>query len=373
LASKRQNPAKRANQGVALLTVLWLVAGLSAIALTIANTVRGETERSSTEADGLKAYYLASGAVDRVLLYLERAGTNGGAARNAGSRQPGRGRGNGARSPVSQPTPTANPLLPSVVTPITRFLALDFPTGVADAEIIPETSKLDVNKAPPKDLLNLLVALGEDPNQAEQITAGILEWRGGSPGGSALDQYYLSLTPSFQARHASLQEIEELLLVRGITPDLFYGGYARDAQGRLVPHAGLRDCLSVFGSLTSFDVNTVEPAVMVAIGIPPDTAASIDAFRKTTPIANMGQLAPFRSGGGPLGRLAIQPITIGSRAYALTVRATARLKLPKGQLSDVRRTVSEMVMFLDPDSELLKPGQPSYQVLRWYENAVPLQ
>ena len=47
-----------------MLAVLWLAAGLSAIALTIANTVRGETERSSTEADGLKAYYLAAGAID---------------------------------------------------------------------------------------------------------------------------------------------------------------------------------------------------------------------------------------------------------------------------------------------------------------------
>jgi general secretion pathway protein K len=186
------------------------------------------------------------------------------------------------------------------------------------------------------------------------------------------DQYYLSLTPSFQARHASLQEIEELLLVRGVTPDLFYGSYRRNVLGQLVPHAGLRDCLTVYGSDAPFDVNTVEPAVMQAIGITPDAAAAIYALRKTAPIRNMNQLAPFRNGGGAVGRLGMEPLATDT-AFAVTLRATAQLKLSNGQLSDVRRTVAELVMFFDKESELRKEGQPPYHVMRWYENAVPLQ
>jgi general secretion pathway protein K len=336
---------RKTNQGAALLAVLWLAAGLSAIALTIANTVRGETERSSTDADGLKAYYLAAGAIDRTLLYLEK--------------------------PASFLDVDQTPLIKDY----TRVLLFNFPTGVVRGEIIPETSKLDVNRASPKDLLNLLVALGEDPGQAEQTLAGILDWRGPSQGGSftAFDQYYLSLTPSFQARHASLQEIEELLLVRGVTPDLFYGSYTRDARGQFVPHAGLRDCLSVYGTAgAGFDVNTVEPALMQGIGIPPDVAAAIVALRKAVPIRGMGQLAPFSNSGPGMGRLGMEHVAIGY-PLAVTLRATAQLKLPNGQLSDVRRTVSELVIFLDPDSQLLKSGQPMYHVLRWYENAVALQ
>jgi general secretion pathway protein K len=333
---------RETNRGAALLAVLWLAAALSAIALTIANTVRGETERSSTDADGLKAYYLAQGAIDRMLLYLEKP--------------------DGFRTPARKP----------LLLPITRVLPLDFPTGVAIGEIIPETSKLDVNKASAKELLNLLLALGEDPVLAEQITAGILDWRGAGHGITQFDQYYLSLTPSFQARHASLQEIEELLLVRGVTPDLFYGSETRDVQGRLAPHAGLRDCLSVYGSTSSFDVNTVEPAVMIAIGISPEAAAGIYALRNTVPITKMSQLAQFRGSGPGLGHLEMPDVVIG-KPMAITLRATARLKLSNGQLSDVRRTVSEMVMFLDETSELIKSGQPPYQVMRWYENTVPLQ
>ena len=49
-----------------MLTVLWLAAGLSAIVFTVANTVRGETERATNAVDDVRAYYLATGAVERL-------------------------------------------------------------------------------------------------------------------------------------------------------------------------------------------------------------------------------------------------------------------------------------------------------------------
>src|SRR5438067_1353910 len=58
-------------RGSALLTVLWLTAALSAIALTVASNVRGETERAATNLDETKSYFAAQGAVARALLYME--------------------------------------------------------------------------------------------------------------------------------------------------------------------------------------------------------------------------------------------------------------------------------------------------------------
>lgn len=317
-----------ARRGAALLAVLWLVAALSAIAFTLANSVRGEIERSSTDADGLKAYYLAAGAIDRTLVYVQS--------------------GSEFKGPDGLPMWQIN---------VTRELHLNFPTGVATVDYIPENSKLNVNMAPPGELVNLLEALGVDPERASAITAAIVDWRSGTPGGSfsQFDQYYMSLTPSFQARHASFQEIEELLLVRGVTPDLFYGGYTQAADGRLIPHDGLRDCLSVYGSTGALDVNTVAPETMVAVGVPPGTAAAIVALRKTALIRDMGQIAAFTSGGGA-GHLGIVNGAVG------TIRATARLRLPNGQLSDVRRTVSAVVKFLGPGWD------PPFHILRWYDN-----
>src|SRR5580698_5280308 len=62
-------PSKR---GSALLAVLWLSLALSAIAFSLATTVHGESERASTAVDGVRSYYLATGAIERAILYIQR-------------------------------------------------------------------------------------------------------------------------------------------------------------------------------------------------------------------------------------------------------------------------------------------------------------
>ncbi|HLG99966.1 MAG TPA: hypothetical protein VKX49_26895 [Bryobacteraceae bacterium] len=314
--------------------MLWLSAALSAIAFTIATTVRAETERTSTDVDALRAGYLAQAAVDRALLYIQWG--------------PIYRKGDGTPRYFENPTPV---------------LRLDFPTGVATVELIPETAKLNVNLTRAEEIRNLLLAIGAAPPQAEAITAGIIDWRSPTPGGSfsQFDQHYMSLVPSFQARHASFHEIEELLLVQGVTPDLFYGSYTRDDSGQLMRHPALRDCISVFGSKGVLDVNTAEPAVMRAIGITPDVIAAIVNRRRQGPI-KQADLAGLVSAAGPLSaRLGIAPSTV------VTLRATAALKLPNGQVSDLRRTVSAMVKFLGPEFDV------PYHIMRWYDNVVAPQ
>ncbi len=326
----------RSRRGTALLAVLWLSAALSAIAFTVASTVRAETERTTTDVDALRASYLAAGAVDRALLYIQWGPTY--------------------RNSDGSPKYFKSPM------PVLHF---EFPTGSASVEIIPESSKLDVNHVQARELTNLLLALGVDPDRAQAITAAILDWRSTSPGESftQFDQHYMSLTPSFRARHASLEEIEELLLVQGVTPDLFYGSYTRDAEGGLVRHAALRDCLSVYGSKGPIDANTVEPAVMLAVGISPDVAAALVARRRVKAFQDHGDLAPFLSGAGPGAvRLGIVPSSI------VTLRATARLRLADGQLTDLRRTASAMVKFLGPE---FVPDR--FHIMRWYDNVAAPQ
>src|SRR6185503_6687854 len=57
-------------QGGALLTVLWVSAALAAIAFSVSISIRAETDRAATAADGLRAAYLASGSVERAVQWL---------------------------------------------------------------------------------------------------------------------------------------------------------------------------------------------------------------------------------------------------------------------------------------------------------------
>ncbi len=320
--------------GAALLAVLWLSAALSAIAFTVAATVRAETERTSTDVDALRAGYLADGAIDRALLYIQW--------------------GPSYRNPDGTPKYFENP------TPVLHF---QFPTGAANVEIIPETSKLNVNLASPPEIRRVLLLIGVEPAQADAITAAIVDWRSSTDGGafSQFDQHYMSLVPSFRARHASFHEIEELLVVQGVTPDLFYGSYTRDEEGNLVRHPALRDCLSVFGTKDMLDINTAEPAVMGAVGVTANAVAAI-INRRRLGVIKQADVGGLLSGAGPgAGRLGIAPSPI------VTLRATASLRLANGQLSDLRRTVSAMVKLLGPGFD-----EP-YHVMRWYDNVVAPQ
>jgi general secretion pathway protein K len=309
--------------------VLWLSAALSAIAFSLASSVRGETERTAAALDGVRSYYLATGAIERALLYMQW--------------------GPGYRLPDGSPRYYA---------PGMSRLSFAFPSGEAVVEVIPESSKMNINFAPPEDLFRLLVNLGAEPERAREIALGIVDWRSPAPraGPTPFDQYYLSLAPSFLARHASFEEIEEVLLVKGMTPQLFYGTYERSAQGQLMARGGLKDCITVYGALGAFDVNTAEPAVLAAAGLSPELVAAIVQTRRRMPFRDQGQLAQFLGGAGP----AMQRLRVGGNTI-YTLRATARQRLAGGGLSDLRRSVAAVV-------KLSPYGWPEpYHVLRWYD------
>jgi general secretion pathway protein K len=313
--------------GGALLAVLWLAAALGTIAFSIASTVRTETERTSTLIDGVRAKYLASGSIDRAMLWIFW-GLYYNYRNEDGS--------------------------PRYYSPPMPFIRYQYASGEAIVEVAPESGKLNVNKATPDELIRLLAALGVDTALAGRITAGIIQWRESgppgvfSPGGS-----------SFQPGGASMEELEDILLVPGMTPDIFYGRYDHDPSGRLIPRGGLRDCLTVWGNSSAVDVNTAPPQLLESLGIPPQAVQAIVARRQQSPFKSMDEVRPFLADAGPgASRLRIGGNTIW------TLRATARVRTPNGQYSDLRRTVAAVVKFLDP-----RVFRPAYHVLRWYDDA----
>jgi len=306
--------------------VLWVSAALAAIAFSLSNTVLGETERTSTGVEGLRSEYLAAGgiwrAVDEQLWSLQ------------------------------------NPATPEA--PAARG-EYTFPSGTVRVEIVPETAKLDVNFAPAEELYRLLIAIGADPSRAREVAEAIVVSRTpGVPGANDL-----LAAPTFRPAHASFEEIEELLQVQGVTPDLFYGAYepvpregsADGSAVQLIRRPGLRDCLSVFGSHDRIDANTASPAVLAAIGLAPDAINALMVRRRGAPLT-ISQLQEIAGGLGPAG----SRLRVGGNSI-FTIRATARLRLQNGQLSDLRRTVAAQVKYMPPGYDL------PVHILRWYAMA----
>jgi general secretion pathway protein K len=305
-------------RGSALLTVLWLSAALAAISLAVASNVRGEADKAATNTDDAKSYFVARGAIDRALLHMQW-GEN--------------------YYRYGQPS-----------------MDLSFPEAEVHVDIIPETAKIGLNGAPPEELIRLLLALGVTEDRANEITAAILDWRTPLPPSrtSPFDAFYLAQSPSFLPPHASFTENEELLLVRGITPDLYYGTSLDGSR------AGLRDCVSAYTSDGALDINTARPETMIAAGISQADAATIVESRAQHPILDFREFAAIQSSLGPAG----QRLRLGGNTM-YTLRATARLRTPDGKLSDMRRTVAALVKFFRPGNPQNKPA--GIEVVRWYD------
>jgi hypothetical protein len=225
-------------------------------------------------------------------------------------------------------------------------------------EMTPEAAKLNINQASGDDLMRLVTALTGDPQRAAQVSAGIQSWRGGG-GSAAADSSNQSSGSTFQPRGASFEEIEELLLVPGMTPELYYGNYAPEGN-RLSPRGGLRESLSVWGSNGPFDANAVSPALLEMLGAPPAAIAQLMQRRAQAPFRNLAEVAGL---GVPVDRL-----EVNGEHLIWNIRATARLRRPDGSPSEVVRSASAVAKLVPPPRNRLRdPVQ--LRVLRFYEDA----
>ncbi len=128
-----------------------------------------------------------------------------------------------------------------------RFINLN----TAPAEIL---KALVLRSAPVKDL------------EATTIAESIIDWRDKDkdplPSG-AEEYYYLTLNPPYACKDAPFESLEELLLVRGVTPAIYQK---------------IRPSLTVYGS-GAVNINTADEVVLSAIGMSASGVAAILAYR----------------------------------------------------------------------------------------------
>lgn len=319
--------ARRSSKGTALLAVLWLTAALSAIAFSIADTVRAEAERGITAQDNVRAYYLARGAVERTLFLLHN--DDGGGASPA-LRFAGR-----------------------------RRLYFQEELGDTLVEFISEKGKLPLRSLTPPLLNNLLLTLGEPPELASSITEQLFST---APPRILWSGQNSSTPPAFRPLLASMENVEELLLVPGITSELLYGRYSRMPDGSLINLGGLSDFLSPqLQESSGLDPFSVHPSLLVALGMDPAAARNFADLRRNTfnPIPFLARMNNL----GSIARVGFRP-DLGD---IFQVRATARVRLPNGTLSQTRRTVALLIKYVAPNPRYFWISPWTH--LRWYDQS----
>jgi len=180
-------------------------------------------------------------------------------------------------------------------------LTLDnYPIGdnYVSVKIIDLERKINVNTANSELLRQVLTVMGADAGDISVVSDSILDWIDADdstrPAGAESD-YYQGLTPPYYAKNAPMDDLSELMLVKGINLDMYKGTGAANDQGATFQHQqlgfghapgeapsyafGLADVFTPFSS-GKININTADLNVLQLIpGMDTDSAQAIMKFR----------------------------------------------------------------------------------------------
>jgi general secretion pathway protein K len=289
-------------RGAILIVVVWALVLLMAFATELAYTMRIEGQTADTYQQEVSTYYLAMAGLQRALYKWIQAQQRGITMLN----QPG-ALGRRQQQDESQHIWSRGD---------GRWLSEEFGAGGYWVRVNDEGGKINLNQADEAALRQSFVNLGFDAKVGDALTDAILDWRDTDSlvrMHGTESEYYQSLPIPYSAKDGPFDTLDELLLVNGMTPTLFYGP--------------LRDVFTVYSAGGSGKTNllTAGPRVLQAVlGV--DAAAAEDLVQRRAE-ANSMDLANLMPGGGGRGMNFGLPtvVTIESVGYLNTGGVTRRL------------------------------------------------
>ncbi|MCW5893805.1 MAG: general secretion pathway protein GspK [bacterium] len=259
-------------RGVALLLVLWVFMILGVLALDFSRYMRDDAMASLNLSEETRGYYLAIAGMQQAIYY-----------HMLNARQP-------ADIDDDEDGTTA---LPARVTPADgEWHQGTIFGGRFEVKLSDEEGRISINKAPDwmlrKVIMNL--ALGGDLTRGvgrreqasiDVVVDSILDWRDtdSEQRGQGAERGWYLANMGYEPKDGWLESMDELLMVRGVTPELFYG-----VDGS----PGLRDVFSasdVFGGESHDEGQRLHaksltaPVLQALLGLDPAAAQELVAQR----------------------------------------------------------------------------------------------
>jgi general secretion pathway protein K len=226
--SSPANPG-RAERGIALILVLWVITLLAVIAGSFVYGARNTALSTGNQVSIARARALADAGINRGIYELYKPTSDAARWKADGG---------------------------------TNVFSLD--GGEIRLVMRDETAKIDLNTASDALLTGLLLSAGLDDEEANKVLEAILDWRDADdlvrPQGAERDQYEAMGMPYIPA-NAPFQTVSELQNVMGVTPELY---------------RKLADALTVFSGQTGIN-STIAPR-QVLLTLPNATEENVDAY-----------------------------------------------------------------------------------------------
>ena len=304
----------RKRDGVALIMVLWVVTILCVIVLEFSFAMRTEVHITKNFQEELQLYALAEGGIQRAIAELVN--------KNDPKVQQMRKNLDINELPADKREWSTDG----------RDYRLSFDQGACEVKIIGEGGKANINLVTETMLRNILTNLGVKEEFRGIVVDSILDWLDADDlyrANGAENDYYRSLKEPYDCKNGPMDSVEELLLVKGVTPEMFYGKkFAEKAEGGAkVDQMGLREVFSIYAPGDQIDINSAHfPVLRGVLGIPEEISQLMVRAREEKGFESQQDLLQrvpeMASFYGDIGRL----ITYRSQTPYYTIESRAKTK-----------------------------------------------
>jgi len=317
-------PGERDDRGFALVIVLWIFIVLFALGAEFAQAMRQDATSTLNFADETQSYYLATAAANLTFFRARQALDN-------------------ATLGLTAADTDSEPL----IKPDGEWHQQDLWGAPVWVRVTDEGGKLPINKVDETMLTSVLTNLGVPPDPAAVIVDSILDWRDLDDDHrlhGAESDYYLSLPNPYPAKNANLDSLEELLLIQGVTPELYYG------KNDSFP-VGLSQVFSVFNQRRQVNVRYAPPEVLRALfGLDDDELKQVIDGRQDS----SNTILPALQGRAPSTQLGL------AEGPPSVLNVEVQAQLPGA------RVKSHVSAVLDAE-----PTSEGVHVLRWMDRLAP--
>ncbi len=305
--------AFRNPKGIALIMVIWVIAILSVVVLEFSYAMRTEINITKNFKEGARLHTLAEGGLQRAIVELIYK--------------------HDTRVQQLRKTLKAEENQPEKKEWMAdgRPYLLPFSQGECEIRVMSEAGKVNINLVSESLLRKIIGNLGLEGEARDIVVDSIMDWKDPDDFyrvNGAENAYYQSLKEPYQCKNGNLDSIEELLLVRGVTPELFYGKRGkRGEESSKVDRIGLKDIFSIYSYGQQIDINSASlPVLRVMLGLPKEVAQLIVKAREEKGFQNqldllqrVPELSPLMGeiGGLILFQSVIPYYTIESKARNL--------------------------------------------------------
>jgi general secretion pathway protein K len=290
---------KESRRGIALLIVLWVMTILTVLVFSFSVMTRAESYGTLAFKEGLEKKFLAEAGIERGVMEMIYRSVNRKQTVTLAGKE------------LWKPDGTA--------------YTVDMGQGGYVVRVIDESGKISLNGLTDSTgivLKNLLINQGTSPEKADIIVDSILDWKDADDLhrlSGAENDYYKTLSKPYKAGNKDFETLEELILVRGMTPEILYG------TGKT---KGIIPFLTAHGKTNRININAAPKEILAALpGMDAATLDRIMEFRASSEISAEGVVKEMLGAAYPL--MAPYVSFVSNAPGVFSVEATGYKDAPK--------------------------------------------